>query len=66
MSVAVPEAPRPVCPHCHQTIDPKKDILWENTGGQLSVRGVTVVYCGWCGSILGSTGFQAFTKTRRG
>lgn len=66
MSVAIPDTPRPTCPYCRQTIDPKRDILWENTGGQLSVRGVTIVYCGWCGSILGSTGFQAFTKSRRG
>lgn len=39
-----PEAP-PICPDCNHRIDPKKDILWENTGSQLSMRGVTIVYC---------------------
>jgi hypothetical protein len=64
-SVATPNATLPICPHCRQTIDPKRDLLWENTGGQLSMRGVTIVYCAWCGTILGTTNFQTFTKTRR-
>ena len=64
-SVATPNATIPICPYCRQTIDPKRDLFWENTGGQLSMKGVTIVYCGWCGAILGTTNFQTFTKTRR-
>ncbi|HTT73499.1 MAG TPA: hypothetical protein VMG99_05050 [Thermoplasmata archaeon] len=66
MAAAFPDTPRPICPHCKQGLDPKTDILWENTASPISLRGVTIVYCGWCGSVLGSTGYQSLSKTRRG
>ena len=66
MSVSLAPAPRPMCPHCRNPLDPTRDVLWENTGSALSVRGVTIVYCGWCGAVLGSAPFQTLTKSRRG
>lgn len=59
-------APSPICPLCKHTLDPKKDILWDNTGGSLAVKGIGIVYCGWCGAVLGATDWQTLTKRERG
>ncbi len=32
----------------------------------VAMGGVTVVYCGWCGAILGSASHQTFLKKQRG
>jgi hypothetical protein len=61
----LPDAPVPACPWCKHTIDPKTDILWDTTA-QLKLSGVTIVYCGWCGAVLGGAQFSTFSKRKRG
>jgi hypothetical protein len=51
----------PVCPWCKHVLDPKKDVLFENTG-QLSASGVDVIYCRFCGAVLGGAQFTVFSK----
>ncbi len=55
----------PSCPWCKHPIDPKTDILWDNTG-QLRVGGVSILYCGWCGNVLGGAPFNTVSKRVRG
>jgi phage FluMu protein Com len=63
--MSVPEAPPPSCPTCKHQLNPQTDILWDHTP-QTRFGGVTVVYCGWCGTVLGSASHQVFVKKRRG
>lgn len=58
-------SPGPSCPFCRAHLDPKTDLLWDNTG-QLKVGGVSIVYCGYCGAVLGGAPFTTFTKRQRG
>ncbi len=51
---------RPVCPHCRAALNPKTDLLWDNSG-QLKVGGVSIIYCG-----IGGAPFNTFTKKERG
>lgn len=65
-SMAAPgTAPTPFCPSCKHPIDPRTDILWDHTP-MVAMGGVTIVYCGWCGAILGSASHQTFLKKQRG
>ncbi len=57
-------SPAPICPWCKRHLDPKKDVLWDNTG-QLKVTGVTVIYCGFCGAVLGGADFVTLSKRER-
>ncbi len=56
---------QPKCPYCQNVVVPAKDLLYTNAGG--SFKGMAVLYCGFCGAILGgSSATLTLTKTRRG
>lgn len=58
-------SPAPCCPHCRAKIEPRTDILWDSTGA-MKLSGVTVIYCGFCGAILGGVPQLTLSKRRRG
>lgn len=63
--MATSDAPLPFCPSCKHTLDPRTDVLWDHTP-VMRLSGITIVYCGWCGAVLGSAPHQTLTKTGRG
>jgi len=61
------DSPTPYCPHCKHLIAPATDVLYEG----ISFGSIyTILYCGWCGAILGggpSNGVHLLgTKRTRG
>ncbi len=61
------EVPLPKCPTCQNPINPKTDVLWDNTGHPVvGLKGVNIVYCGFCGAIFGAATITTLTKKRRG
>ena len=66
-SSAPTDSPAPFCPHCKHPIEPSTDVLYQG----ISFASIySVIYCGWCGAILGGGPSSSYhlmgTKKTRG